>query len=66
MRNKLNIAILGTGNIGTDLFFKVVKSKFLNCVLFSGRNENSPSLGMAYLCAKEKIKLSKSDYYNKI
>ena len=32
---KINVAILGTGNIGTDLFFKTIKSPYLNCVLFS-------------------------------
>jgi len=35
---KLNIAILGTGNIGTDLLIKVLRSDYLECVLFVGRN----------------------------
>ena len=38
---KINVAILGTGNIGTDLFFKTIKSPYLNCVLFSGRSNLS-------------------------
>tara|TARA_B100000795_G_scaffold65500_1_gene44564 strand:- start:26701 stop:27618 length:918 start_codon:yes stop_codon:yes gene_type:complete len=43
MKKKLNVAILGTGNIGADLFFKIIKSDHLNCVLFSGRNQKSKS-----------------------
>ncbi|EDM25195.1 acetaldehyde dehydrogenase [Lentisphaera araneosa HTCC2155] len=35
---KLKIAILGSGNIGTDLLIKVMRSKFLDCVLFVGRS----------------------------
>ena len=34
----INVGILGTGNIGTDLLLKVQKSKKLQCTLFSGRN----------------------------
>ena len=41
---KIDVAILGTGNIGTDLLFKVIKSPHLNCVLFSGRSNLSPGL----------------------
>ena len=41
---KVNAAILGTGNIGTDLFFKIIKSRYLNCVLFSGRSNFSSGL----------------------
>lgn len=41
---KINAAILGTGNIGTDLFFKIIKSPYLNCVLFSGRSNLSSGL----------------------
>lgn len=43
MKRKINIAILGTGNIGADLFFKALKSRHLNCVLFTGRGINSSS-----------------------
>lgn len=39
------VAILGTGNIGTDLLLKVMRSRFLECVAFVGRN--SASAGMA-------------------
>lgn len=37
----MNVAILGSGNIGTDLLFKVHKSSKLKCVAFIGRNLNS-------------------------
>lgn len=42
--NKLKIAIIGSGNIGTDLLIKVLRSKQMSCTLFVGRNFNS--LGM--------------------
>ena len=38
MPNKLKCAILGTGNIGTDLLIKVMRSNLLECTLFAGRN----------------------------
>ena len=41
---KINVAILGTGNIGTDLFFKIIKSPYLECALFSGRSNLSAGL----------------------
>jgi acetaldehyde dehydrogenase (acetylating) len=41
---KLNVAILGTGNIGTDLLLKVLRSEVLNCRLFAGRNLSSPGM----------------------
>jgi len=44
MEHKLKVAILGTGNIGTDLLVKVKRSPFLECSLFAGRN--MASLGM--------------------
>lgn len=42
---KIRVAIIGTGNIGTDLLIKVNRSEYLECVLFVGRNLSS--LGMA-------------------
>jgi len=44
---KLKIAIIGTGNIGTDLMVKVMRSKYLTCTLFAGRNFNSAGMKRA-------------------
>ena len=46
--SKLPVAILGTGNIGTDLLIKVLRSPVLECRLFAGRNLASP--GMTKAC----------------
>jgi acetaldehyde dehydrogenase len=45
--SKLGVAILGTGNIGTDLLVKVLRSKVLECRLFAGRNLSSPGMTKA-------------------
>ncbi len=47
MSNKLRVAILGTGNIGTDLLVKVLRSPWLECRLFAGRNLSSPGMTKA-------------------
>ena len=44
---KLRVAILGSGNIGTDLLIKAQRSNYLECVLFIGRNLASPGMGKA-------------------
>lgn len=44
---KINAAIIGTGNIGTDLLYKIQKSDILNCSLFTGRNPDSRGIGIA-------------------
>lgn len=41
---KLKVAILGTGNIGTDLLMKIKRSEYLECTLFAGRNLNSKGM----------------------
>ncbi|MBN8216019.1 MAG: acetaldehyde dehydrogenase (acetylating) [Spirochaetes bacterium] len=41
---KLGVAILGTGNIGTDLLIKILRSPHLECRLFAGRNLGSPGM----------------------
>lgn len=41
---KLKVAILGTGNIGTDLLIKVLKSPYLECAVFIGRNRKSKGM----------------------
>lgn len=45
--NKLKIAIIGTGNIGTDLMVKVMRSEYLTCNFFAGRNFNSTGMKRA-------------------
>jgi sugar (pentulose or hexulose) kinase len=61
----INLIIDGPFSKNNDFLFSLKKLK-KNITIYCAKNENSPSLGMAYLCAKKKIKLSKSDYYNKI
>jgi acetaldehyde dehydrogenase (acetylating) len=46
---KIGVAILGTGNIGTDLLVKVLRSPVLECRLFAGRNLTSPGMTKASL-----------------
>jgi acetaldehyde dehydrogenase len=43
----MRVAILGSGNIGTDLLIKVLRSKVLECTLFIGRNLSSPGMAKA-------------------
>jgi acetaldehyde dehydrogenase (acetylating) len=43
----LRVAIVGTGNIGTDLLWKVEASPLLDCVLFAGRRAESPGIELA-------------------
>lgn len=42
--NKLKIAILGSGKIGTDLLIKSMRSPYLDCKLFIGRDLNSEGM----------------------
>ena len=44
---KTRVAILGTGNIGTDLLIKVMRSEDLECTLFVGRNFRSDGMQKA-------------------
>lgn len=46
--NKLRVAILGSGNIGTDLLIKVIRSPYLEASLFIGRNLASPGMIKAH------------------
>src|SRR3990167_198456 len=43
----MKVAILGTGNIGCDLLVKVMKSKYLECIMFAGQREDSPGIAWA-------------------
>jgi len=42
--HRLKVGIVGSGNIGTDLLVKVLRSPLLECTLFMGRNMNSPGM----------------------
>ncbi len=44
---KIPVAILGTGNIGSDLLVKIGRSRYLECSLFAGRNKDSKGIEMA-------------------
>ncbi len=43
-KRKLKVAIIGSGNIGTDLLIKVLRSPHLECGAFVGRNLSSPGM----------------------
>lgn len=45
--NRLRVAVLGSGNIGTDLLVKALRSPFLKCGVFIGRNLSSPGMSKA-------------------
>lgn len=45
--SKLRVAILGSGNIGSDLLKKVQRSEFLECTLFIGRSLSSSGVARA-------------------
>lgn len=47
MSKKLKVGILGTGNIGTDLLYKVLKSDELELTLFMGHREESKGIAIA-------------------
>lgn len=48
MTNKLDVAIIGPGNIGTDLMYKIMKrSRFMNLKLLVGIYSNSEGLRLA-------------------
>lgn len=44
---KLKVAIIGSGNIGTDLLVKIRRSELLECTLFAGRNPASKGIQFA-------------------
>ena len=44
---KVRVAILGSGNIGTDLLIKIMRSPSLTCSLFVGRNMGSAGMRKA-------------------
>lgn len=44
---KVKVAILGSGNIGTDLLIKILRSPYLECSLFIGRKLGSQGMAKA-------------------
>jgi acetaldehyde dehydrogenase len=44
---KAKVAILGTGNIGTDLLVKIMRSPYLECAAFIGRSVESSGIAKA-------------------
>ena len=56
---KLRVAILGSGNIGTDLLVKIQRSNFIECVAFIGRSYSSngmnKALNMGVTCSDQSI-----------
>ncbi len=56
IQRKLRIAIIGTGNIGTDLLMKIERSPLLECTLFAGQNSASKGILRA-----KKIGINTSD-----
>lgn len=63
MNEKIDVAIIGPGNIGTDLMYKIKKrSKFMNLKLVTGIYSNSEGLKLA---AEQGIKTS-SDGINAV
>ncbi len=45
--NRIKVGIIGTGNIGTDLLIKVLKSDYLDCGIFAGHNPSSKGIRIA-------------------
>lgn len=46
-RKKVKVAIIGTGNIGSDILLKLQRSEILECGMFAGRSEDSAGIRMA-------------------
>ncbi|MCI8483289.1 MAG: acetaldehyde dehydrogenase (acetylating) [Lachnospiraceae bacterium] len=44
---KVKVAIIGTGNIGTDILLKLERSDVLECGMFAGRNSESKGICIA-------------------
>ncbi len=44
---KMKVGIVGSGNIGTDLLYKVRRSKLLECSIFAGRDPKSKGIQRA-------------------
>ena len=44
---KLKVGIIGTGNIGSDLLIKILRSEYLECGIFAGNNPKSENIKRA-------------------
>lgn len=44
---KIKVGIIGTGNIGTDLLYKIMRSEYLECSIFAGRDAESRGIKRA-------------------
>lgn len=44
---KIKVGIIGTGNIGSDLLKKIIRSDFLECGIFTGQNPKSEGIKRA-------------------
>ncbi|MFH1062503.1 MAG: acetaldehyde dehydrogenase (acetylating) [Candidatus Omnitrophota bacterium] len=44
---KIKVGIIGTGNIGSDLLMKIMRSNILECGMFTGRNPGSEGVKRA-------------------
>jgi acetaldehyde dehydrogenase len=57
---KYRIAIIGSGNIGTDLLVKAMRSAYLECAAFIGRSYTSPGMlkarTMGVTCSDQSIR----------
>ena len=51
----INVCIIGTGNIGTDLLYKLLKLKYINIVAFIGRRDIVKNLPDSVLYTNESI-----------
>ncbi len=45
--NKIRVAIIGSGNIGTDLLLKCIRVDYMDVVVFVGRRDDSPGIILA-------------------
>src|SRR3989344_8685082 len=46
-KKKIKVGIIGTGNIGTDLLMKILRSDVLECGMFAGQNPESAGIRKA-------------------
>ena len=46
-KNKVRVGIIGTGNIGSDLLRKIMRSNYLECAIFTGRDPKSEGIRKA-------------------